>query len=165
MSAYMVCMYRMLDVVQPKVSIFVASLLSLHSARKSWRIMSLCIPPILHRLALSHDKVTAFIRKDEEAVGILAGLNVRVDQVLVARPAIYGLLGAAAIGLDQNLPSGLIVPRSAFWQLTLKLLNGLLAEPDAVRNSALQRPRFACFHIRASYDMGCHSVSRARSGL
>lgn len=53
------------------------------------RSLFLYIPLILHRPALSHVEVTAFIRKDNEAVGILAGFHVGVGQVLVARPVIF----------------------------------------------------------------------------
>ena len=70
------------------------------------------------------EEVTAFVRNEKEVVWILSGLHLRVDEFLVARPS--GLLSVAVVRLSQSLPRQPSMPRSIFWPLPLKLLDGVV---------------------------------------
>ena len=82
------------------------------------------VPLVVYCLSYFFEEVTAFVQDEIEVVWILAGLHLRVDQFLVARPS--GLLSVVAVLLSQSLPRQLSMPRSIFWPLPLELLDGVV---------------------------------------
>ena len=142
-------MYHVPNVVQPKVPPLVAGgsypLVLGRKGLENYVLVSLVVYSLSHLL----EGVSAFVQ-NEEVVRFLAGLYLRVDEFLVARPA--GLLSVSVVLLRQSLARQLSMPRSS-GRFHSKFLTVLLAEPDVVRTRTLQRSWFACSHLCSATDL------------
>ena len=68
--------------------------------------------------------VAAFIQDEQEIVWILAGLDLRVDECLVARR--FSFLNVAKAPISQSLPRHLSISRSIVLPPSVDLLNGVI---------------------------------------
>ena len=116
--------YHVPNVVQPEVSpLVVGGSYPLVLGRKGLK-NDVLEPLVVYCLSHFLEEVTAFAQNEKEVVRILAGLNLRVDEFLVARPS--GLLSMVVVLLRQSFPRQLSMPRSIFWPVPLELLDGVV---------------------------------------
>lgn len=82
-------LYHVPVVIQPKVSLLVAGVSCPLVFRSKSLENDVLVPLIVHPRAPSLVKVTIFVQDKKEVVGILTGIHLRVDQILVARPSSF----------------------------------------------------------------------------
>lgn len=145
-------MYHVPDIVQSKVWLPVAGISHPLLFGSKGLKTGVLAPVVVHLLRLVVEKVAEPIQDEMEVVRVLAGLQHRVEQLLVARaPNFFCVTATLSVRASQaarpfSAPSSGRLPSNAFATL--------LAEPDVVRNKTRQRSWFAGVHVYSSTTLG-----------
>ena len=137
--------YHAPNVVQPKVPLLVAGgSYPLVLGRKGLE-NDVLVPLVVYCLSHFLEEVTAFVQNENEVVRVLAGLYLRVEEFLVARPSVSSVwtLYFSVRAFHALRPC----PAPSPGRFPSNFLTVLLAKPDVVKGRTLQRSWFARYHL------------------
>ena len=137
--------YHVPNVAHPKVLHLIVG--GLYPLVLAWKGLEndVLLPLVVYRLSYFLDAVRAFVQDKKLSRPILAGIHLRVEEFLVARPSVSSVwtLYFSVRAFHALRPC----PAPSPGRFPSNFLTVLLAKPDVVKGRTLQRSWFACYHL------------------